>query len=228
MAAVFLGGAIMLGRRVGRAQTGCEVMTEPHTTETYAPDLPSPENPAETVDTPYGKVYRPRNGLIQFFILALTFFGGPAVGELVGRTLGSVSENAQIALYLPFVAIFFLGYGLWSARLKAIAFDGIGRGILKALFMLLIRRKKPESLEDLMPSKDKILKMAVQAQKAGWSFFLMSFPVALVSVLVALLFDTQSSALETAMLVGGACLVWGYVMGSLGRRGFLPIMEEGG
>ena len=192
-------------------------MTETPIVETYP----------ETRDTPHGKVYRPKSWLVQGLFLMLAFFGGPALGELTGRSLGGVSENAQIFLYLPFVAIFFLGYGLWSARLHAIAFDGIGRGVLKALFMLLIRRKKPESLKDVMPSPETLEKMAVQAQKAGWSFLVMAVPVALVAGLVALFFETEASAFTAALLVAGGCIFWGWVMGLFARRGYLPIMQDG-
>ena len=59
---------------------------------------------------------------------------------LEGQILGGVSENAQIGLYLPFAVIGFAGYGRWSARRKAIAFDGPGRGILWALATLVIQR----------------------------------------------------------------------------------------
>ncbi|MCG8544254.1 MAG: hypothetical protein MJE12_08615 [Alphaproteobacteria bacterium] len=191
-------------------------------------ETPIAETYPESRDTPHGKVYRPKSWLVQGLFLVLAFFGGPALGEVTGRMLGGVSENAQIFLYLPFVAIFFLGYGLWSARLHAIAFDGIGRGILKALFMLLIRRKKPEGLQDVMPSAEKLEKMAAQAQKAGWSFLVMAVPVALVAALVALFFETEASAFAAASMVGGTCLLWGWVMGLLARRGYLPIMQEGG
>ena len=183
------------------------------------------ETPLDEMETPYGKLHKPKHGVVQFAALLVAFFGGPFLGYAVGGALGGLSETAQIVLYLPFVAIFFLGYGLWVARLNAIAFEGIGKGVLKALFTLIVRRKKPQNIEDVLPSKEKLLKMAVQAQKAGWSFFTVSIPIALVAALLALLFDSPASGLTRLLAVGGACLLWGYVLGFFARRAYLPIME---
>lgn len=183
------------------------------------------ESAPETIETPHGRLYKPSGGLVQFVCFAAAFFGGPLLGVLIGMYMGDLSDTAQIALYLPFVAIFFLGYGLWTARLSALAFTGIGRGILKALFMLIVRRKKPDSVHDVLPSKEKLLEMAVKAQKSAWSFLLIAIPVALVSVFVALLFETSVSAWERVLLIGGGVLAWGWLLGTLGRRGLLPIME---
>ena len=183
------------------------------------------ETPLDEMDTPYGKLHKPKHRVVQFAFLLLAFFGGPLLGEAIGRALGGLSDTAQIALYLPFVAILFLGYGLWVARLNAIAFEGIGRGILKALFMLIVRRRKPQNIEDVLPSKEKLLRMAVQAQKAGWSFFTVSIPIALVAALLALLFESATPGLMRLLAVGGSCLLWGYLLGFLARRGYLPVLE---
>ena len=110
---------------------------------------------------------------------------------------------------------FFLGYGMWMARLQALAFDAVGRGLLKALFMLLIRRKKPESLEDVMPSKEKMLQMAVRAQKAAWGFLHASFPVAGLSVLIGLFVDATASAAAVSVAIGGGVVLWGACLGYL-------------
>jgi len=178
------------------------------------------------LDTPHGRLYRPSGNLAQIACLIAVFFGGPLLGEGIGRYLGDLSEAAQIVLYLPFVAIFFLGYAFWMARLSAIAFDGIGRSVLKALFMLIVRRKKPENLQDLFPTREKLLEMAVRAQKAAWSFLLVGIPVSFLAALAALLFDTATPTAERVLLVGGASLFWGWLLATLGRRGILPIAED--
>ncbi len=185
------------------------------------------EIPNETMDTPYGRLYRPLAQGWQILVLIAAFAGGPAVGWLVGQVPGDLSENARILLYIPYVVLFFMGYSLWIARLNAIAFEGIGRSLLKTLFLLIIRRRKPESIEEVFPSKEKLLEMAVKAQKAGASFGVVGWPVAAVSGLVALLFDTEMGLMARFTLVAGSCLAWGYALAFLGRRGWLPFMEEG-
>jgi MFS family permease len=183
------------------------------------------EAPFENGVTPYGKLYAPKQGLVQFVTTFLAFVGGPLVGMLVGAFLGHVSEGAQIVLYLPFVAIFFLGYGLWVSRLNLLGFNLIGRGLLKAVFTLLVLRRKPKSIDEVLPSPEKFVEAAVKAQKAGWSFFVMSFPVACVAMVAGLIMDADMGGLERAAVIGVACLVWGYTLGWLARRAYLPFMD---
>jgi hypothetical protein len=185
------------------------------------------EIPGPFLDTPHGRIYRPLGFWWQALVLAAAFFGGPAVGWLVGGIPGDLSETARTALYVPYVLIFFLGYAAWVARLKAIAFDTIGRSLLKALFLLIVRRQAPKSVEEVLPSKEKILEMAVRAQMAGASFGPASWPVALAAGLAAMLFDSAAGTIQLFILVAGSCLAWGYLLARLGRRGWLPFMEEG-
>lgn len=183
------------------------------------------ETPFENGDTPYGKLYEPKRTLVQFAVFAGAFFGGPLFAMLVGGFLGGLSETAQTALYVPFVAIFFLGYGLWVSRLNLLGFNLLGRGLLKTFFMLIVLRRKPASLQDVLPSPEKFVEAAVKAQKAGWSFLLMAIPVACVAALTAMIVDAETGAAGRAVIVGGACLVWGYVLGWLARHGYLPFMD---
>jgi hypothetical protein len=183
------------------------------------------ETPLEHRDTPYGKLYEPQRTLVQFTVFCGAFFGGPLLAMLVGGSLGGLSETAQTALYVPFVAIFFLGYGLWVSRLNLLGFSLLGRGLLKTLFMLIVLRRKPASLQDVMPSPEKFVAAAVKAQKAGWSFFQMAIPVAGVAALVAVVMDAGTGAAGRVTVVAGACLIWGYCLGWLARHGYLPFME---
>jgi hypothetical protein len=181
--------------------------------------------PFENGDTPFGRIYEPQRGIVQFATFCLAFVGGPAAGSILGSLLGVTSETGQVALCIPFVAIFFLGYALWIGRLNVLAFDLIGRGLFKALFCLIVLRRKPKDVSDIMPSRDKILETAVKAQKAGWSFFPASIPVAALSMLIAILVDADANAIERMVGVGGACASWGYALGWLGRHGYMPILE---
>ncbi|HEY7758002.1 MAG TPA: hypothetical protein VIA64_01175 [Burkholderiales bacterium] len=179
------------------------------------------------LDTPYGRLYRPIGQWRQIAVLVAVFFGGPALGWLVGRIPGDLSESARTALYVPYILVFFFGYAAWVARLNAIAFDTIGRSLLKTLFLLIIHRRAPGSAEEVLPSKEKLLEMAVRAQKAGASFGPASWPVALVAGLIAMLFESATGAFARFLLVTLTCLAWGHFLASLGRRGRLPFMEEG-
>ena len=125
------------------------------------------------------------------------------------------------------MAVFFLGYTLWVARLHAIAFDGLGKSVLKSLFLLVLRRQRPNSLEDVLPSKEKLLKMAVRGQKSGASFVVVGWPIGIVSGLVGVLFESAMSFAALFAVFALPSIAWGYLLGFIGRRGWLPIMDEG-
>ena len=67
---------------------------------------------------------------------------------------------------VPTTLIFFFGYSLWSVRLRAIAFETIGKYLLRTLSdKLLWHDSKPH--ETFRPSAEKLGEMAVRAQLAS-------------------------------------------------------------
>jgi hypothetical protein len=178
------------------------------------------------LETPAGWLYKPQGWAVQGAVFVAAFGGGPALGWVVGAAMPGLSESARTVLYVPFVLIFFLGYGLWLARLNALAFQFVGKGVLKALFMLIVLRRKPQRLEDVLPSKERLLEMLVRGQRAAGSFLAAAVPVALVAGIVAMFFETPLPLLPREGLVVGACLGWGWVLSALGRRGYLPFPES--
>jgi hypothetical protein len=182
--------------------------------------------PPEGIDTPHGRLYRPLAIGWQVVVLFAAFVGGPAFAWLTGQIPGDLSTNAKNMLFVPMVAIFFFGYSLWVTRLNAIAFSGIGWGLLKALFNIIILKRKPDSVADLMPSREKLVEMVVKAQRAGASFAPVGWLVGLIAGLAAMLFDSSMSAPKLFVVVAGACISWGYLLAVLGRRGWLPFPED--
>jgi hypothetical protein len=176
----------------------------------------------EVRSTPYGPLYAPKTFGIQVIVLVAAFFGGPAIGWVMSLPLDSITPGQQLFFYAPPTLVFFLGYALWAARLATIAFNVIGKTILVALFNILIRRKKPERIEDILPSRDKLEQMVVRAQKAGWSFFTVGAFIGVgAGILYALVFALSGSITLTL-----STLLWGYVLGRLARRGYLPLPES--
>jgi hypothetical protein len=182
--------------------------------------------PVRGLDTPYGLLYRPRAPWQQILVLFVAFFGGPGIAWLVAGIIGDLSETATTLLYVPYVLIFFGGYALWIARLNVIAYDGIGRSLLKALFLLIVFRRKPASVEEVLPGWDKLLEMLVRAQKAGASFAVVGWPIGLGAGVGAMVFDSARDAGTLFFVVAVSCVLWAYVLAYWGRRGWLPFAEE--
>jgi hypothetical protein len=179
-----------------------------------------------TVDTPHGRLRKPLGTGRQGLVLVAAFFGGPMLGWAVGQVPLDLSETARTLLYVPFVAVFFLGYAAWIARLKVIAFQALGAPLLRTLFLLIVRRRKPKSIEEVLPTREKLLEMAVRAQMAGASFRRVGWFVGVGAGFVAALFDSSMDAAARFVLVSATCVAWGYALSLLARRGWLPIMEE--
>ncbi len=176
-------------------------------------------------DTPYGILYRPRSAWVQIPLLNATLAACIPLGRVVGLSLGGLSDNAQVFLYVPFLLVLFGGYSLWMARLQAMAFDLVGRGLFKALFILIVRRRKPENLEELIPTPEK-LERAVRAQQASSAFWIVAIPIAFLASAAALLIRSDAGPVMRAFSVGSGCIVWGIILAFLARRGYLPILEE--
>lgn len=184
------------------------------------------EIPPDGLETPHGRLYPPLAQGRQIAVVVVAFFGWIALGWLAGRVPGDLSETAMTVLYIPYALIFFLGYALWIARLRSIVFQGLGRAVLKAVFQVLVLRRKPPSMDEVIPSQEKLLEMMVRAQRAGTSFALVGWPVGLVAGPTALLFDTPMNSTALFLLVSATCIGWGHLLGRLGRRGWLPFAEE--
>jgi hypothetical protein len=180
---------------------------------------------AESCSTPFGVLYRPRSFGVQIPVLIGAFAGGPVAGWILGRILGGVSDNGQVFLYISTTSIFFFGYALWAARLASLAFNAFGKQILWLLFQWIVKRKKPQSPEELLPTREKLEELVVRAQRAAWSFLVVSVAVGLICGALAQLIETQNGKLEQSVIVAAGCILWGWILGSLGRRGYLPLPE---
>ena len=172
-------------------------------------------------DTPHGALYEPRPFALQIVLLFVAFAGSPGIGWLSTLFLENISQSKQLLFEVPPILVFLFGYALWSARLAAIAFDMIGRAVFRALFQIIVNRRKPDRIEDILPNREKLELMAVRAQKAGRSFAIVGVLVGLLAGAVAFLLFGIAGALTASL----TCVVWGYVLGTLGRRGYLPLPE---
>jgi len=180
----------------------------------------------DKLETPYGTLYRPLSDGKQLLVALAAFFGSLGMGHVVGLVPGDLSDAAKVVLHLPYILVFFVGYASWVARLSAIAFDGIGRSILKVLWNLIVHRRKPRNAEEVLPAKDKLLEMAVRAQRAGGGFWRVSWSVAVLFALLSLTFESRMPGTSLAFLVLVTVLGWGFLLGRLGGRGWLPFPEE--
>ncbi len=176
-------------------------------------------------ETPFGIVYG-HSQAAQIVATLLAVPGGILILFLLLSRLLATSEFASAGIFIAAVSIVGFGYSIWMGRLSAIAFNKIGKGVLWSLFSLLVQRKKPESIQDVLPSKEALEEIAVAAQKAANSFAWVGFPLAVFfSALIGL--GSKAMLWFTASLITFLFLfIYSYILAWLGRRGFLLLPEE--
>ena len=96
---------------------------------------------------------------------------------------------------------------------------------LYALFLLIVKRQRPRSIEDVLP-RENLVEMAVKAQAAGGAFRRVGWLLGIAAGLVAALFESATAAPLRFVLVAGTTVAWGYALAVLARRGWLPIPEQ--
>lgn len=177
------------------------------------------------LETSHGVLYRPAKGWIQILVFLVTFVGSLVAGALLSLALGARSGFAEAVLYVPCVLIFGFGYAGWATRLGALGFELIGLGLLKALYQLIVHRRKPASLAEVLPDADRMTRAAVQAQKAASSFFFVSILIGMIAAMLSLSCDMGAGVFVRAPAIAAACFAWGRFLAVLGRRGYLPFPE---
>jgi hypothetical protein len=138
--------------------------------------------PADGLQTPYGRLYRPQSQSRQIIALIAAFLASMSLGSWVAAIPGDLSTAAQAVIHIPYVLVFFFGYGLWVARVNAIVFDAVGRSVLKLLWQVIVHRKPPDARETVLPTREKLIEVLVKVQKGGASFRGISWPIAALSL----------------------------------------------
>lgn len=181
--------------------------------------------PVEGLDTPYGRLYRPQSQGRQIIVLIAAFLFSMALGNMAAAIPGDLSTAAQAAFHVPYALVFFFGYGLWVARVNAVVFDTIGRSLLKALWQMIVHRTRPDATQTILPTREKVIELLVRVQKGGASFRAVSWPVAALSLPIGFLSESSMRGMPLVALLAASILAWGYLLGLLGRRGWLPFPE---
>ena len=181
--------------------------------------------PPHGLETAYGRLYRPQSQGRQIIALIAAFVASMSLGAWVAAIPGNLSTAAQAVFHIPYVLVFFFGYGLWVARVNAIVFDTIGRSVLKALWQMIVHRKQPDARETVLPSREKLIELLVRVQKGGASFRGISWPIAALALPIGLMCESSMRGMELVALLAATIIAWGFFLGFLGRRGWLPFPE---
>ena len=182
--------------------------------------------PPEGIKTPTGYLYCPPTQGKQILFVIAAFFTAIFLGSFIGGVAGFTSELASGFLCFVFLLTFFLGYGLWVSFVSALAFSSIKWPIIKVLMKLFIKKEKPQSINEFLPDREKLLDLLVRVQKHSRWFLIICWPIGLLGGFTTLFMNSSLVPSLLFMLVFISSVIYGYMLSYFGRRGYLPFPEE--
>lgn len=182
--------------------------------------------PPQGIETPGGFLYNPPELSRQIMTLLAFVFIAVFLGWVLSSVPGDLSDFARSVFYIPFILVFFFGYSAWLGWLNVIVFDTIKWSMIKTLFAFFVNRKKPESVQELLPSNEKIIELMVRAQKATKTFYILSWPIGIVGGIAVTFLKTSANTLPLSAVMAISTVFYGYALSYFGRRGYLPFPEE--
>ena len=171
-------------------------------------------------------VYQQKSAGVQIMVFIGVLMSIPVIGWFVSNLLGTLSTNAQTAIYISFFLILLFGYGLWFVRLGVRAISAIGKNVLFAIFRLGKQKKEQKGQEERLPIAEGHDQFDIALQQTASSFFIVSILMGVVSGLSAIFYESATEAWLRVCIVFGACLLWGLFLANLAKRGYLPIPSD--
>ena len=98
--------------------------------------------------------------------------------------------------------------------------------MIKTIFGFFVHRKKPDSIQEILPTNQKLVELMVRAQKATKTFFIISWPIGIAGGIAVIFLKTLTSKFLLSILVTAGVIFYGYTISHFGRRGYLPFPEE--
>src|SRR5690554_4002664 len=141
------------------------------------PDQHKLEIPAEGIDTQGGYLYYPPKQWKQILFLILSFLSAIFLGFTISSIAGSISEIAQGFIYFIYIFLFFFGYSSWLGLAGILIFKSIKMPFIRVIYRILIHSKKPDSINDFLPTREQAMEIMLKIQKGTKTFFILSLPV---------------------------------------------------
>jgi hypothetical protein len=182
--------------------------------------------PPEGVTTPNGYLFCPPTQGVQILFMVSAFFTAIFLGWFISSVAGIGSDFASGVIYFVFLLIFFFGYGLWVSFVSALAFSSIKWPIIKVLVKLFIKKEKPNTINDFLPEREKLIELLVRVQKHSRWFFIICWPIGILGGFTTLFMNSSLNPSLLFMFVFISSVIYGYTLSYFGRRGYLPLPEE--
>ena len=184
------------------------------------------EIPPEGIETLHGRLYPPPKLGIQILFFVASFLTAIFLGWFISTIAGSLSVLAKGFIYFIYIIIFILGYASWASLTSVIVFKAIKMPIIKTMYRYFVRKEKPASLIELLPTREEAAALIVRTQKATRIFFIMSLPIGIIGGLLSLFIKTSINSTILFALIIMTAVIFGFLLSYFGRRGYLPFPVE--
>ena len=181
---------------------------------------------AEGAETPYGHLYPLPKLSTQILFVVASFLTAILLGLIISIIPGDLSDLAKGVIYFVYLLVFILGYSSWVGMLSMLAFSSIKLPMMKMIFRYFVHKEKPTSVEEILPSREKMAELLVRAQKSAIIFFILSWPIGIVGGIVSLFMNTSINSAIFFVIILITAVTFGYVLFYFGRRGYFPFPEE--
>ena len=182
--------------------------------------------PPGGLETELGHLYPLQKPGVQILVVAAAFVMSILIGLIISSIAGPLSGLSKGVIYFTFMFVLMLGYSAWVSILGALVFKTIKAPVFKMLFRFFIYKEKPPSLEDVLPSREKLMELIVKAQKSARIFFVVSWPIGIVGGILSLFMTKAINPVLYFVIILLSSISFGYVLFYFGRRGYFPFPEE--
>lgn len=177
---------------------------------------------ARAAPLPAGFEMRPAR--VQIGTIVGAVIVGPIAGLAIARWVAPGSELASFIGFLALPMVLGAGFAVWRAIVASVLFRGVYRSLLRALYMLIVRREKPKA-EDVLPDPQRLARLFHEVVRAAGAFARVGITIGILAgILLAIV--SPGSRILAFVLMFGACVLYGRGLTHLAREGYLPMPEE--
>lgn len=177
---------------------------------------------ARASELPAGFAMRPAR--VQIGTIVGAVIVGPIAGFAITRWVAPGSELASFIGFIALPMVLGAGFAVWRAIIASVLFRGVYRGLLRGLYMLIVRREQPQA-EDVLPDARRLAGLFHEVVRAAAAFARVGITIGILSgILLAIV--APGSRMLAFVLMFGACTLYGRGLTHLAREGYLPMPEE--
>lgn len=174
--------------------------------------------------TPLPAGFEMRPARVQIGTVVGALIVGPVAGLAIARWVAPGSEFASFIGFIALPMVLGAGFAIWRAVVASILFRGVYRGLLRALYMLIVRREKPKA-EEVLPDAERFAGLFHEVVRAAGAFSRVGITIGILAgILLAI--AAPGSRFPAFVLMFGACALYGRGLTHLARDGYLPMPDE--